>query len=205
MRTIAAISQSMQSRYKLVLLGDSFVGKSSIVAHFVHNTFQENVESTIGAAFLVKSMVINGKKILFEIWDTAGQERYRALTPMYYRGAKAAIVVYDVTNKTSFDHAKQWIGDLRKEASPNIVVCLVGNKIDLENREVSRSEGEEYSSQENIMFLESSAKTGFQIDAIFHEILAHFPTDEIETPGIETELPIRLHDGEDKKRIERCC
>ncbi|KAK9895849.1 ras-domain-containing protein [Cystobasidium minutum MCA 4210] len=125
----AASSRGIQ--VKLVLLGESAVGKSSLVVRFVQNDFQENKEPTIGAAFLTQKCRLEDKVIKFEIWDTAGQERFHSLAPMYYRNAAAAIVVYDVTKASSLEKAKSWVKELQRQANSNIVIAFVGNKIDL--------------------------------------------------------------------------
>ncbi|KAL8283663.1 hypothetical protein RQP46_005458 [Phenoliferia psychrophenolica] len=116
---------------KLVLLGESAVGKSSVVLRFCQNDFQANKEPTIGAAFLTQRCRLEENVIKFEIWDTAGQERFRSLSPMYYRNAQAAVVVYDVTKAASLDQAKTWVKELQRQANPNIVIALAGNKVDL--------------------------------------------------------------------------
>ncbi|ETW21050.1 hypothetical protein, variant [Plasmodium falciparum Santa Lucia] len=124
---------------KLVLLGDTSVGKSCIVVRFAKNEFYEYQESTIGAAFMTQLIDIGECTIKFEIWDTAGQERYRSLAPMYYRGASAAVIVYDITNKKSFEGAKGWIHELKSVHSNDIIIALAGNKNDLEeHRAVDR-------------------------------------------------------------------
>nr|KAK5441316.1 Vacuolar protein sorting-associated protein 21 [Exophiala xenobiotica] len=119
------------SSVKLVLLGEAAVGKSSLVLRFVNNDFQENKEPTIGAAFLTQKISLPNRIIKFEIWDTAGQERFASLAPMYYRNAQAALVVYDLTKPTSLTKAKHWVAELQRQASPGIVIALVGNKLDL--------------------------------------------------------------------------
>ena len=123
------------AQFKLVLLGESAVGKSSVVHRFVKNTFDNMRESTIGAAFLTQSVTLPeiDATVKFEIWDTAGQERYKSLAPMYYRNAHAALCVYDITNSSSFQKAQNWIKELKKQAPEGIVICLVGNKADLED------------------------------------------------------------------------
>ena len=118
-------------QFKLVLLGESSVGKSSLVLRFVKGQFHEFQESTIGAAFLTQTVQIDDTTVKFEIWDTAGQERYHSLAPMYYRGAQAAIVVYDLSNKETFQKAQTWVKELQRQASPSIVIALAGNKLDL--------------------------------------------------------------------------
>ncbi|KAL4945012.1 hypothetical protein BDV06DRAFT_185783 [Aspergillus oleicola] len=129
----AANAPKPSSSVKLVLLGEAAVGKSSLVLRFVNNDFQENKEPTIGAAFLTQKCSLPTRTIKFEIWDTAGQERFASLAPMYYRNAQAALVVYDVTKPSSLTKAKHWVAELQRQASPGIVIALVGNKLDLTN------------------------------------------------------------------------
>ncbi|KAG9014765.1 hypothetical protein FRB94_010612 [Tulasnella sp. JGI-2019a] len=116
---------------KLVLLGEAAVGKSSVVLRFVSNEFQANKEPTIGAAFLTQKCRLEDRVLRYEIWDTAGQERFHSLAPMYYRNAQAAVVVYDVTKASSLEKAKSWVKELQRQANPNIVIALAGNKVDL--------------------------------------------------------------------------
>jgi len=144
---------------KLVLLGDTAVGKSSLVLQFVKGLFVEYQDSTIGAAFLTKTVVVGDTSVKFEIWDTAGQERYHSLAPMYYRGAAAAIVVYDVTNKESFKKAQAWVKELQLQRDKSIVIALAGNKDDLEERQVEPDVARAYADQNGIHFMETSAKT----------------------------------------------
>lgn len=169
-------------QFKLVLLGDSSVGKSSIVHRFVKDTFDELRESTIGAAFLSQSIRIkdpNGAgevMIKFEIWDTAGQERYKSLAPMYYRNANAALVVYDVTEADSLVKAQSWVNELKqKVGDDNLVIHLVGNKVDLveeeeDKRAVLVEDATTYATEENLLFKEVSAKTGVNIKEVFQTI-----------------------------------
>ena len=117
---------------KVVFLGDTSVGKSCLAVRFVRNEFFEFQEPTIGAAFLGKNINLNDKRYKFEIWDTAGQERYRSLAPMYYRGAKAAVIVYDITDEDTFKGAKTWVSEIKKKSN-NCFILLVGNKVDLTN------------------------------------------------------------------------
>eukprot|EP00920_Eleutheroschizon_duboscqi_P033341 GHVT01080340.1.p1 GENE.GHVT01080340.1~~GHVT01080340.1.p1 ORF type:complete len:207 (+),score=12.30 GHVT01080340.1:1474-2094(+) len=126
--------------YKLVLLGETCVGKSCIVYRFAKDEFCQVQESTIGAAFMTQSVNLGDAVIKFEIWDTAGQERYRSLAPMYYRGAAAAVIVYDITSRDSFEQAKSWLSELRHMQQPEGVIALAGNKDDLEAERTVRTE-----------------------------------------------------------------
>lgn len=169
-------------QFKLVLLGDSSVGKSSIVHRFVKDTFDQLRESTIGAAFLSQSIKIkdpnSGEDVMikFEIWDTAGQERYKSLAPMYYRNANAALVVYDVTEADSLVKAQSWVNELKqKVGDDNLVIHLVGNKVDLVEEEpakrvVSMEDATAYATEEKLLFKEVSAKTGLNIKDVFQTI-----------------------------------
>ncbi|KAJ8494887.1 hypothetical protein ONZ51_g2010 [Trametes cubensis] len=131
MADAASGSTERSVQVKLVLLGEAAVGKSSIVLRFVSNEFQPNKEPTIGAAFLTQKCRLEDRVLRYEIWDTAGQERFHSLAPMYYRNAQAAVVVYDVTKASSLEKAKTWVKELQRQANPNIVIALAGNKIDL--------------------------------------------------------------------------
>jgi len=124
-----SVDKSVQ--VKLVLLGEAAVGKSSVVLRFVSNEFQANKEPTIGAAFLTQKCRLEDRVLRYEIWDTAGQERFHSLAPMYYRNAQAAVVVYDITKASSLEKAKTWVKELQRQANPNIVIALAGNKLDL--------------------------------------------------------------------------
>nr|XP_047911585.1 ras-related protein Rab-5B [Anser cygnoides] len=155
-------------QFKLVLLGESAVGKSSLVLRFVKGQFHEYQESTIGAAFLTQSVCLDDTTVKFEIWDTAGQERYHSLAPMYYRGAQAAIVVYDITNQETFARAKTWVKELQRQASPSIVIALAGNKADLASkRMVEYEEAQAYADDNSLLFMETSAKTAMNVNDLF--------------------------------------
>jgi len=163
-------------QFKLVLLGDSAVGKSSLVLRFVKKQFFEYQESTIGAAFLTQTVAVNDFVVKFEIWDTAGQERYHSLAPMYYRGAASAIVVYDITNRQSFVRAKSWVKELQRQGNPNIVIALAGNKLDLQDqRKVEIDEAKSYADDNGIMFMETSAKTNHNVTELFKAIARKLP------------------------------
>jgi len=162
--------------FKLVLLGDAAVGKSSSVERFVKNEFFEFQQPTIGAAFLTQQVQLEDYIVKFEIWDTAGQERYRSLAPMYYRGAAAALVVYDITDHDSFQGAKTWIEELQRQGSADIVIGLAGNKCDLTTkRAVQTEEARQYAQDNGCLFFETSAKTGENVNNIFQNIARKLP------------------------------
>eukprot|EP01134_Creolimax_fragrantissima_P007815 CFRG7815T1 len=181
-------SQANVNQYKLVLLGESAVGKSSLVLRFVKGQFQEYQESTIGAAFLTQTLSLDDCTVKFEIWDTAGQERYHSLAPMYYRGAQAAVVVYDVTSAQSFQRAKNWVKELHRQASPDIVIALAGNKCDLSQRAVDEDEVIAYAQEHDILFMETSAKSAKNVNELFLEIAKKMTTvsSRNATPGAIT-------------------
>ncbi|ODV89304.1 hypothetical protein CANCADRAFT_137154 [Tortispora caseinolytica NRRL Y-17796] len=168
-----------QTSVKLVLLGEAAVGKSSLVLRFVSNEFQEHKEPTIGAAFLTQKCQLPNRTIKFEIWDTAGQERFASLAPMYYRNAQAAVVVYDVTKPASFVKARHWVSELHAQASPDIVIALVGNKVDLASDDngprVATAEGQALADDEGLLFLETSAKTGSNVQEVFTALANKLP------------------------------
>jgi len=171
-------------QFKLVLLGESAVGKSSLVLRFVKGQFLDYQESTIGAAFLTQTVCLNDTTVKFEIWDTAGQERYHSLAPMYYRGAQAAIVVYDITSYDSFDRAKKWVKELQRQGNPNIVIALAGNKVDLASkRAVEIEEAQPYAEENGILFMETSAKTAANVNELFVAIAKKLPKNQTRPPS----------------------
>ena len=154
--------------HKLVFLGDSAVGKSCIVARFIRGEFTDFQEPTIGAAFNTANIDLGEYEVRFEIWDTAGQERYRSLAPMYYRGAQVAVIVYDITQPESFTGAKNWIEEIKRKGNPDCIIALLGNKIDLDkHRKVTQKEVDSYANLNEIINLNVSAKTGFNIENAF--------------------------------------
>lgn len=168
-------------QFKLVLLGESAVGKSSLVLRFVKDQFDDYRESTIGAAFLTQTVALDDSTtVKFEIWDTAGQERYKSLAPMYYRNANCAVVVYDITQTASLDKAKSWVKELQRQADPNIVIALAGNKCDLEaRRAVPIEEAQAYADETGLLFFETSAKSGTNVSELFTSIARKMPLEQL--------------------------
>ena len=165
-----------QPGYKLVLLGDASVGKTSLVGRFVTNQFNEAVETTVGAAFSTQSVILDsGKSIKFEIWDTAGQERFKSLAPMYYRNASCAVVVFDLTSEASFVRAKDWVKQLSLSNNPDIVIALAGNKSDIAQRQVKAETVKQLVLEESLIYVETSAKTGYNVEKLFEAVAARLP------------------------------
>jgi Ras-related protein Rab-6A len=165
------MSLESSPKYKLVFLGDQSVGKTSILTRFMYDTFDENYEPTIGIDFLSKTLYLEEKIIRLQLWDTAGHERFRALIPSYIRDCHAAVVVYDITNRQSFLNTSKWTNDVREERGKNVIITLVGNKSDLEEkRQVTSQEGEAKAREYGIMFMETSAKQGSNIKTLFQKI-----------------------------------
>jgi len=172
------------AQFKLVLLGESAVGKSSLVLRFVKDQFDDYRESTIGAAFLTQTISLDETTtVKFEIWDTAGQERYKSLAPMYYRNANCAVVVYDITQASSLDKAKSWVKELQRQANENIIIALAGNKLDLvtadpAKRAVTTADAEAYARESGLLFFETSAKTSENVKELFTAIAKKLPLDQ---------------------------
>ncbi|THU58669.1 hypothetical protein C4D60_Mb03t16810 [Musa balbisiana] len=158
--------------FKVVLIGDSGVGKSNLLSRFTRNEFSLESKSTIGVEFATRSIRVEDKVVKAQIWDTAGQERYRAITSAYYRGAVGALLVYDVTRHMTFENVERWMKELRDHTDSSIVIMLVGNKADLRHlRAVTVEDAKSFAERENTFFMETSALESTNVDNAFTEVL----------------------------------
>jgi len=189
---------SKREHHKVVLLGGSGVGKSSIAMRYVRDVFYECSESTIGAAFLSVPLSHEGREISLDIWDTAGQERYSSLAPMYYRGSSSAVVVYDITSAESLNQAKRWVREIQG-AVEGCAIILVGNKVDLASlREIPTQDAASYAEERALEHIEVSAKSSVGVRDIFGKVLAKLPTSRT-SPNLSTDL------ADDAPRAKKPC
>ncbi|CAN6181800.1 unnamed protein product [Urochloa humidicola] len=166
------LGQRIDYVFKVVLIGDSAVGKSQLLARFARNEFNLDSKATIGVEFQTRTLTIDKRNVKAQIWDTAGQERYRAVTSAYYRGAVGAMLVYDITKRQSFDHVVRWLEELRGHADKNIVIMLIGNKSDLGTlRAVPMEDAKEFAERENLFFMETSALEATNVENAFMTVL----------------------------------
>jgi small GTP-binding protein len=190
---------------KVCIIGDTDVGKTSLSTRYCHGEFLENSTPTIGASFLQRRVMVDNTEINLQIWDTAGQERFRSMAPMYYRGAKAAICVFDVTNEESYHRVMIWLKDLRTHADPNVVVCLAGNKCDREAA-FDLDKCEELAKSIGGNFVRTSAKTGENVDLLFttlsNKICEVYRTKRKEKKDADK---VKLGSGEEQAPSGVCC
>jgi len=183
------------------------VGKTSIITRFMYDTFDNNYQATIGIDFLSKTLYLEDRTVRLQLWDTAGQERFRSLIPSYIRDSSAAVVVYDITNRASFLNTTKWIEDVRGERGNDVIIALVGNKTDLsDRRQVSVEEGEQKARENDIMFIETSAKAGFNIKALFRRLAGALPGLDNQQEGGSQVVDIQLNAAsvEPKDRANNC-
>ena len=210
-------SSNYQYIFKLILIGNSGVGKSSILQRYIKHTFEESYKCTIGVDFLMKSIIVNGKTVKLQLWDTAGQEKYKSMVSSYYRGANVALIIFDITNHKSFESLPNWIENFYKNGPEQKNIILIGNKKDLEEeRQVTQEEAEAFSETNNMIYFETSAKDGDNIDYVFNytaEKLLEFYSGNKEvilkkqmTPNDEKQInnfqDIRI---EEKQTEKKCC
>jgi len=207
-----AEDENYEMMFKVVLVGDSFVGKTNIMSKYIKNEFHEDSKATVGVEFGSKQFTVEGHSIKAQIWDTAGQERYKAITSAYYKGAKGAFIVYDITRKQSFDSVEKWVNDVTAVADKKITIILIGNKCDLEDqRQITKEQGEEKANKLEIAFLETSALSGENLDKAFdkmmnevykkcHEEMLSDDVDLIDGKGKDINL-----DKNDANEKKKCC
>ena len=196
---------------KVILIGDSSVGKTNIMSKYLKNQFNENSKATVGVEFGSKLFKLNGHNIKAQIWDKAGQEKYKAITGAYYKGSKGAFVVYDITRKETFESVDKWINDLKSSGDPKLIIIIIGNKCDLEEkREILKEQGEEKAKSFGCAFLETSALSGDNIDKGFEmmisEIFKKYGNDsneDDELGSVEKGEDIKLDKKENQKKS--CC
>ena len=183
--------------FKIVIVGDSGVGKTNLITRYLKNDFKPETKATIGVEFSDKKYEYKNKKIKIQIWDTAGQERYRSLTSMYYKGAKGAIFVYDISSKNSFENIDKWLIEMKKTADENIKIILIGNKCDLiEKREVKEDDGKIKAKDLNVPFMETSALNCINVEKAFN-----FLIEEIANLEINFEEDFDFEDFKDGKNV----
>lgn len=176
-----APSRSYDMIMKLLLVGDSGVGKSCLLLRFVEDKFNPSFITTIGIDFKIRTIESKGKKVKLQVWDTAGQERFRTITTAYYRGAMGIVLIYDVTDARTFENVENWFETVTQHANEDAQIFLVGNKCDdEENRQVSREQGQQLATRLGLSFLEASAKTNENVDAIFYELAAFIQDKQVD-------------------------
>eukprot|EP00041_Stephanoeca_diplocostata_P004664 m.48749 g.48749 ORF g.48749 m.48749 type:complete len:211 (-) comp15273_c0_seq1:283-915(-) len=183
-------------KFKLVFLGEQSVGKTSLITRFMYDSFDNTYQATIGIDFLSKTMYLEDRTVRLQLWDTAGQERFRSLIPSYIRDSSVAVVVYDITSRASFQQTSKWIDDVRTERGQDVIIMLVGNKTDLaDKRQVSIEEGESKAKELNVMFIETSAKAGYNVKVLFRRVAAALPGMEDtaqKPPGEEGLIDVKI-------------
>ncbi len=175
---------------KIVLIGDSGVGKTNLLGRFTRNTFEENTRNTIGVDFSAHDMQVNNKTVKAQFWDTAGQEKYRAIASAYYKNAHGAVIVYDITRRETFDNVDNWLRELRENGEKNIQIIVLGNKCDLEHeRKVTKEDAKKYSESHGLFYMETSAKTneddcvGHAFSILIEEIIKKLESEKSQVEG----------------------
>ncbi|XP_069468566.1 ras-related protein Rab-6A-like isoform X6 [Ambystoma mexicanum] len=194
-------------KFKLVFLGEQSVGKTSLITRFMYDSFDNTYQATIGIDFLSKTMYLEDRTMRLQLWDTAGQERFRSLIPSYIRDSASAIVVFDITNLNSFQQTSKWIDDVRTERGSDVIIMLVGNKTDLaDKRQVSIEEGERKAKELNVMYIETSAKAGYNVKQLFRRVAAALPgMDSTPEKSKEDMIDIKLEKPPEEPVTESGC
>ena len=198
-------------KLKVVVVGDSGVGKTNLIKRFVSNTYNPNTKATVGVEFLSKSYKINDQVFKIEIWDTAGQERYKSITAAYYKGAKGALIVYDITQKDSFENINKWMSEVRDKSTKDLKILIVGNKTDLVNeRQVSTEEALSKAKELESPVMEASALDGSNVKAAFYDLLKEMykeikkKIDIVESQNTGGKDGVQLNTNEEKEK-KGCC
>ncbi|KAJ5073837.1 ras-related protein rab-5c [Anaeramoeba ignava] len=193
-------------QFKIVVLGKSGVGKTCLSLRFCQEKFYQTQDATVGASLLTKTLKIEGNEIKMQLWDTAGQERYESMTPMYFRSSAAAVVVYDITSKQSFEKAKFWINQFQNFFSEDKTIFLVGNKLDLsDKRKVETSVANEFAQRNGFVFFEASAKTGDNVVPIFEKLANVLVQETQETPKTQKQILQHNIKVAEKEKQKDCC
>ncbi|XGW09203.1 hypothetical protein V3C99_011483 [Haemonchus contortus] len=198
-------------QFKVVLLGEGAVGKSSLLMRYVENTFSPRHISTIQASFQSKQLEVDGCHVTLNIWDTAGQEKYHALGPIYYRGSQGALLIYDITDQRSFERAQVWLKELQRALGDSVVLMIIGNKFDLaRNRTVTLEEAQEYAASSGAMYEETSAKENIGIDNAFERLCKAMialarDSSRNRIDGTARGRRIELVDDEPTRNKGKCC
>jgi len=190
--------------FKIIVIGDSGVGKSCLTNRATTNLFEETYSATVGFEFLSFNVKINDKVVKLQIWDTCGQELYRSLITNFYRNSSLAIIVYAINSKDSFDNIEIWLRELRTHSNPDAKVFLIGNKIDLENeRKITKEQGENYAKTNKLdLFIESSAKTGFNSKKIFIKAAKMLYDEHLKYKDVEENINANTESQPDQKKLE---
>ena len=191
---------------KLVMIGDTAVGKTSLGLRYVKDRFDETKRSTIAASYLTHTLDFGKTRVIYEIWDTAGQERFHSLAQIYYRGAQAVVVVYDISSKTSFEHAKRWVWEVQQKTHTDIVIALVGNKADLAGkREVDYELAQAFAEKNSLLCMECSAKTAMNVDEIFLTIARRLTESSLKKRSMNDNRGVLVDITVESPKSRDCC
>ncbi len=195
--------------FKVLLLGNSDVGKSSIILRYVDQTWSDTFVPTIGVDFKVKTLEVDNKKIKMQIWDTAGQERFRTVISSYFRGSHGLFLIYDITNRDSFKNLENWLSEIEENANKNVLKFLIGNKCDLENdREIETKEGQDFANRNGMQFMETSAKEDKNINEAFEalaKLMMEFSNEKNSSLNKADTKVLKKSSGKDLKTKSGCC